>query len=100
MEIIDKFLTKVGTDKVLHFAFGGFICAFITFIVSFQESNLEPWQMISFPIVGHIFVLFVSIIKEMADTKFDWKDIIAALLGSLVIHVSACIGALFNIISN
>ena len=56
--------------------------------------------MISFPIIGHIFVLFISIIKEMADTKFDWKDIIAALFGSLAIHISACIGALFNIINN
>lgn len=95
-----NFIEKLGTTKVLCFSIGELISAFVTIIAAFQESNIEPWQMISFPLIGHIFVLFVFVFRGMNSDKFDWKEIGIAMLGSLVIQIAACIGALFNILSN
>ena len=73
MKFVDKIFEKVGVDKVLHFAFGGWIGA------KFNETGI--WMA---AVIGIPFVYFVSIVKERLDSKFDWKDIAAAMLGCLV----------------
>lgn len=73
MKFVDKIFEKVGVDKVLHFAFGGWITA------KFCESGI-----ILAAVIGILLVGIVSIIKERLDEKFDWKDIAAAMLGGVV----------------
>ena len=73
MKIVNKIIGKVGVDKVLHFAFGGWIGA------KFNETGI-----VLAAVIGILFVYFVSIVKERLDSKFDWKDIAAAMLGCLV----------------
>jgi len=77
MKIVNKIIGKVGVDKVLHFAFGGWIGA------KFNETGI-----VLAAVIGILFVGFVSIIKERLDSKFDWKDIAAAMLGGLLELVS------------
>ena len=77
MKIVNNILDKIGVDKMLHFAFGGWITA------KFCESGI-----ILAAVIGILFVGIVSIIKERLDGKFDWKDIAAAMLGGLLELVS------------
>lgn len=73
MKFVGKIFEKVGVDKVLHFVVGGWITA------KFCESG----SFIA-AVIGILFVCFISIVKERLDSKYDWKDIAAAMLGCLV----------------
>lgn len=73
MKIVNNILDKIGVDKMLHFAFGGWITA------KFCESGI-----LLLAVIGILFCGIVSIIKERLDGKFDWKDIAAAMLGGVV----------------
>lgn len=100
MKILDSFLEKVGTDKVLHFLGGGFICSFITFVVILQEP-LVSWEKVSAVTIGAVFVLIISILKELLlDDKPDWKDIWAAMLGSLLVYLAVALGVWFEFLMN
>jgi len=77
MKIVNKIIDRFGVDKVLHFAFGGWIGA------KFNETGI-----VLAAVIGILFVGIVSIIKERLDGKFDWKDIAAAMLGGLLELVS------------
>jgi archaellum biogenesis protein FlaJ (TadC family) len=54
-----------------------------------------------YPIVGSVITAFVSAIKELIlDSKTDWKDLYAALIGSATVFVATIIGFLFFLGSN
>lgn len=72
MKIVNRIIDKIGVDKMLHFAFGGWITA------KFCESGI-----LLLAVIGILLVGIASIIKERLDEKFDWKDIAAAMLGGL-----------------
>ena len=79
MRALNRLIEKIGVDKMLHFAFGGWIAS------KFMETGI--------PIVGVsgiLFIGFISIIKEYIFDKesADWKDIAAAMIGGLVEFVS------------
>lgn len=101
MKILDDFLAKVGTDKVLHFLGGGFICSLISFVVILQEPTLTWWQKISAVTIGAVFVLVISILKELLlDDKPGWKDVWAAMLGSLLVYLAVALGVWFEFLMN
>jgi hypothetical protein len=77
MKIVNRIIDKIGVDKMLHFAFGGWITA------KFCESGI-----LLLAVIGILFCGIVSITKERLDEKFDWKDIAAAMLGGLLELVS------------
>lgn len=80
MRIIDKIVSKFGTDKVLHFLGGGWIVSLF--------SPIGYYGLL----IGFILMLVVSIIKEKwLDDFFEWKDILAASIGG-------CISVLFYVI--
>jgi hypothetical protein len=100
MKELDNLIQKVGNDKVLHFLGGGFICSFISFIVILQESGLTAWEKVSTVLIGTVFVLILSVLKEIiADDKADWMDVLASILGCVPIFVAVGLGAWFNILS-
>lgn len=80
MKIVNKIIEKIGVDKMLHFAFGGWIAS------KFMETGI--------PIVGVsgiLFIAFIGIVKEYIFDKesgADWKDIAATMIGGLVEFVS------------
>lgn len=70
MVALENLIQKVGNDKVLHFLGGGFICSLISFVVILQESGLTALEQVSAVLIGTIFVLILSVIKELiADDK-------------------------------
>lgn len=100
MKVLDNLINKVGNDKVLHFLGGGFICSFISFILILQESGLTAWEKVSSVLIGTVFVLILSVLKELiADDKADWMDVLASILGCVPVYIAVGIGVWFNIIS-
>lgn len=75
MEIINKIVNKVGADKLIHFFVGMSITAFLA------------WFGLYGVIGGFILTIILSIIKEYLDDIKDLRDIIAGVLGSLIIVI-------------
>lgn len=96
---MNKFIEKVGMDKVAHFGVGGLITALITIVFLAQDMPAflsQPWRLIILPFGGTIVTTFVSVIKEIFfDGQRDWKDLYAAFIGSATVFVAATIGYLF-----
>jgi hypothetical protein len=76
MKTLNRFIEKVGVDKVLHFVVGGWIVA------KFLELG-GLWVGFG----GILFLCFISIIKEVfldKESGADWFDILSAILGGVV----------------
>lgn len=100
MKILDNLINKMGNDKVLHFLGGGFICSFISFVVILQESGLTAFEQVSMVLIGTVFVLILSVLKELiADEKADWMDVLASISGCVPVFVAVGLGAWFNQLS-
>ena len=100
MKSLDNLIKKIGNDKTLHFLGGGFICSFISFIVILQESGLTAWEKVSTVLIGTVFVLILSVLKELiADDKADWYDVLASVLGCIPVYIAVGLGAWFNQLS-
>lgn len=100
MKALDNLINKVGNDKVLHFLGGGFICSLVSFVVILQESGLTAWEKVSDVLIGTIFVLILSVLKELiADDESDWYDVLAAVLGCIPVYIAVGLGAWFNSLS-
>lgn len=69
MKIVDKILAKVGTDKVLHFL----VCALFVAYASMLGVEYMWCALVLTP--------FVSVFKEALDSHFDFKDIVAGIIG-------------------
>lgn len=90
-------LEKIGTDKVLHFFGGGFICSIFAIMSLLQEGMINNRTVFGSIAIGTVVALIASIIKELVDDKFDWVDILAAIIGCALIFISAGLGMLFNV---
>ena len=98
---MQKFIEKVGMDKIAHFGVGGLITALFTLVLILQDMTglvFHPWKMMLYPFVGTVITAFVSVFKEMfLDEKRDWKDLWAALVGCATVFVATFFGVLFFI---
>ena len=93
-------ITKIGQDKILHFLVGSLITAFITLVTGLQESSID-WSIMGACFIGLVVTAFFAIIKEaFIDSEFDWKDLLATLLGSVPIFIGTALGVLFHVLSN
>lgn len=71
MKFTDWLTNSFGTDKVMHFLGGAWITSLF--------SPIGWWGIL----IGIIITLILSFVKELwLDTFFDYKDIVAATLGS------------------
>ncbi len=81
MKLVDKFLQKVGADKVLHFTIAALITAWGG---NFGDIGL---------MVGALSSVSLSYIKERLDTEFCNKDLLYSMGGI----ISSCLIYLLNI---
>lgn len=87
-------------DKVAHFGVGGMITACMA-LVSILQEPLSVSEILLCPIIGHVCVFILSWMKEyVVDNEINWKDILAAMLGSAVVHVVVGLGVLFGLFGN
>lgn len=73
MEIVDKILKRVGTDKILHALVGALIVAWSGIFINILGG-----------IIGWVITLILSVIKEYLDIKFDLVDILYAMIGATI----------------
>ena len=86
-------------DKVAHFGLGGMITACMA-LVSILQEPLSTSGILLCPIIGHVCVFILSLMKEyIVDSEINWIDILAAMLGSAVVHVVVGLGVMFKIMS-
>lgn len=71
MKFLNNFINKVGYDKLLHFL----VLALITAYAAILGPEYMWIMMILSPVVG--------VFKEVFDSKFDFKDILAGVIGSI-----------------
>lgn len=87
--IINKivgWLNGIGADKYKHFALGVVIAAIMVIMLA---CFLPKWAVI----VGSVAIIAMAAIgKEKIDGKTDNKDILATLLGGVVVLVAYLIG--------
>lgn len=77
MKILNDFIRKVGEDKVIHFAIGGW-----------AVSVVSPFGATAMSIML-VIIMALSFVKEIyLDEKFDIKDINAAFLGCLTAFIA------------
>lgn len=92
MNALDNLINKVGNDKVLHFLGGGLICVVLFILLSSAGAG----SVLSFA-VGFLFVLIISVIKELwLDVKADWYDVLAAMAGCVPVILASGVGILIS----
>ena len=97
---MNKFIEKIGMDKVAHFGIGGLITALFTIVFILQDMGtliFTPWKMLLYPFIGTAITAVVSVVKEIFDGVVDKKDIYAALIGSAIVFVAVFFGMLFYV---
>lgn len=99
MKIVDDFLAKIGVDKALHGAFGAKICAVIMIISLIQDDIYTSSAIVGSAAIGTIFTIFLIILKEIFDKKFDWIDVLAGVIGCAFIWLAIGIVFLLNYLS-
>lgn len=96
---MNNLIQKIGIDKVLHFLVGALITSIVTIVISFQEPTITNYTM-AVPLIGAIATFMIAVFKEISDNKFDWKDVLATVLGVVPIFLSTCFGVLLHNLSN
>lgn len=105
-----------GLDKWAHLGIGGLACALITIITILQAHQMPHWGILLVPLAGTIGVLIFSFLKEMIkltgtiyvlifsffkvminSTGFSWMNILAAMLGCLLVEAAVVFGVLMGV---
>ena len=89
-----------GMDKIAHFGIGGLIAAIVLIAMALQDYGCGVWRTAHMSWAGLIVTLWLSLIKEIMDTKRDWRDIVAGIAGAGVVVLAAYAGAVLNVLSN
>ena len=100
MKLTDKLSKWCGMDKLAHFGIGGLVAAIVLIAMAQQDYGCGVWRTAHMSWAGVIVTLWFSIIKEMLDTKRDWRDIVAGIAGAVVVVIAAYGGAVLNVMSN
>lgn len=98
--MLDKFINKVGVDKILHFCVGAIIAFCFSNVTMLQEGTIGV-NNLWFAIIGVVVAMILECIKEfIIDGNPDKKDFLATFLGSVLVFIVNAIGVLFYIWSN
>lgn len=97
---MNELINKIGIDKLLHFFAGGWICAMLSALINLQEGDFSLQMCMLSTTFASIIVFVISIIKEMVDKEFNWKDILAAMLGCIPNYVVYGFGHMLYRLSN
>lgn len=99
---MEKLINRIGLDRIAHFGISGVIFAAFNFafLLSLCSGPVpEPmWRDIfTAPIGGYFITALAAFIKEyFLDSKWDWWDFIATMVGPVFIHLCAVIGWLLH----
>ena len=100
MKMTDKLSKWCGMDKLAHFGIGGLIAAIVLIAMAQQDYGCGVWRTAHMSWAGLIVTTWLGIIKEMLDTKRDWRDIVAGIAGAFLVVLASYAGAVLNVLSN
>ena len=100
MKMTDNLSKWCGMDKLAHCGIGGLIAAIVLIAMALQDYGCGVWRTAHMSWAGVIVTLWLSLIKEILDTKRDWRDIVAGIAGALVVVLASYGGAVLNVLSN
>lgn len=100
MKLTDKLSKWCGMDKLAHFGIGGLVAAIVLIAMALQDYGCGPWRTAHMSWAGVIVTIWLSLIKEMLDTKRDWRDIVAGIAGAAVVVIAGYAGAVLYVLSN
>lgn len=100
MKLTDKLSAWCGMDKLAHFGIGGLIAAIVVIVMAQQDYGCGVWRTAHMGWAGLIVTTWLGIIKEIMDTKRDWKDIVAGIAGAAVVVIAGYVGAVLYVLSN
>lgn len=100
MKMTDNLSKWCGMDKLAHFGIGGLIAAIVVIVMAQQDYGCGVWRTAHMSLAGVIVTLWLSLIKEMLDTKRDWRDIVAGIAGAFVVVIASYGGAVLYVLSN
>ena len=100
MKMTDKLSAWCGMDKLAHFGIGGLIAAIVVIAMAQQDYGCGVWRTAHMSWAGVIVTLWLSLIKEMLDTKRDWHDIVAGIAGAFLVVLASYGGAVLYVLSN
>ena len=100
MKMTDRLSKWCGMDKIAHFGIGGLIAAIVLIAMALQDDGCGVWRTAHMSWAGVIVTIWLSIIKEMLDTKRDWLDIVAGIAGAFLVVLASYGGAVLNVLSN
>ena len=64
---MQRIAARIGMDKVAHFFASAFICLAL--------GKFVHW------LIAALVSILLGLVKELLDIKFNWKDIVADILG-------------------
>ena len=98
--MIEKIVNYFGNDKILHFLVGSLISSAIAVILLIQDGAVGG-TCIAYPVLGFIVSGIAGLIKEsIIDSDFDWKNLVATLIGGATPIIATTIEILFYTLSN
>ena len=100
MKLTDKLSAWCGMDKLAHFGIGGLIAAIVVIVMAQQDYGCGVWRTAHMGWAGLIVTTWLGIIKEIMDTKRDWKDIVAGIAGAFVVVLASYGGVVLYVLSN
>lgn len=101
--MFDKFISKVGLDRIAHFGIGAAIASFLSFMFLFSLPmadgilKLTLWNVQLIFVIGYILVAILTFFKELDDITPDKWDFIASMLGVVFVHIGGNIGWLLHL---
>lgn len=100
MKMTDKLSAWCGMDKLAHFGIGGLIAAIVVIAMAQQDYGCGVWRTAHMGWAGLVVTTWLGIIKEIMDTKRDWRDIVAGIAGAAVVVIAGYAGAVLYVLSN
>lgn len=88
------------TNIALHLTASGWVCALLAFVTFLQEGNYTNYDLFGSITVGAIASIVLYFIISVVVIGFNWKNMLATIIGAASIYGAAGLGVLFNNLSN
>lgn len=101
--MLEKFISKVGLDRIAHFGVGAAIASFLSFMFIFSLPmadgvlRLTFWGVQIVFVVGYVAVALLAWFKELNDAAPDKWDFVASMLGVVFVHLGGNVGWLLHL---
>lgn len=88
-------IAAIGLDKFAHF-FAGASIAYTVGNVTALRYGADGWGLVLCSVAGTVCAAVCGLVKEVADDRPDWNDLLATVLGGLVPPLMNTVGMVLH----